>query len=50
MTWGDVGAFFAVVGVMVSCLVVAVIDVWWEQRKWDKKNRGERKLKRRKKE
>jgi len=40
LTGVDIGIFFAVVGVMVSCLVVAVIDAWWEKRKRDKKNRG----------
>jgi len=35
MTWGDIGAMFAVL--MVFSLVAGIIDTWWEQRKWDKK-------------
>jgi len=37
MTWGDVGAFFAVL-VVGSCIAVFV-DAWLEQRKWDKKTK-----------
>jgi hypothetical protein len=38
ITWGDVGAFFAVL--VVGSLVAGFVDAWLEQRKWDKKNRG----------
>lgn len=41
LTWVDIGIFFAVVAVMVGCLVVTVIDAWWEQRKRDKRIGGE---------
>ncbi|MBA7644673.1 hypothetical protein ES703_52418 [subsurface metagenome] len=37
MTWGDVGAFFAVI--VVGSFVVGFVDAWLEQRKWDKKNK-----------
>ncbi len=38
MTWGDVGAFFAVL--VVGSLVAGFVDAWLQQRKWDKKKRG----------
>lgn len=38
MTWGDIGAMFAVL--VVGSLVAGFISAWWEQRKWDK-NKGE---------
>ena len=39
MTLGDVGAFFAVI--VVGSFVAGFVDTWLEQRKWDKKKRGE---------
>ena len=42
MTWGDVGAFFAVL--VVGSLVAGFVDTWLEQRKWDKKKRDYREL------
>ena len=38
LTWGDIGTFFIVL--VVGSLVAGFVDAWWEQRKWDKKERG----------
>jgi len=35
MTWGDVGAIFAVL--VVGSFIAGFVDAWLEQRKWDKK-------------
>jgi uncharacterized membrane protein YraQ (UPF0718 family) len=37
MTWGDVGAIFAVL--VVGSFIAGAVDTWLEQRKWDKKKR-----------
>ncbi|GAI60721.1 unnamed protein product [marine sediment metagenome] len=37
-TWGDIGAFFAVL--VVGSFVAGFVAAWWEQRKWDKEKRG----------
>lgn len=37
MTWGDVGAIFAVL--VVGSLVAGLISAWWDQRKWERKKR-----------
>ena len=34
MTWGDVGALFAVL--VVGSLIAGAVDAWREQRKWNK--------------
>ena len=39
MTWGDVGAFFAVI--VVGGFIAGFVDAWLEQRKWDKKTKKE---------
>ncbi|MBA7563446.1 hypothetical protein ES708_05104 [subsurface metagenome] len=38
MTWGDVGAFFAVL--VVGSLVAGFVDTWLEQRKRARKKKG----------
>jgi hypothetical protein len=38
MTWGDVGAFFAVI--MVGSLVAGFVDAWLQQRKCARKKKG----------
>ena len=38
MTWGDVGAFFAVL--VVGSLIAGFVDAWLEQRKRNKKRNG----------
>ncbi|MBA7548268.1 hypothetical protein ES705_40719 [subsurface metagenome] len=37
ITWGDVGAFFAVL--VVGSFVAGFVDAWLEQRKWDKEHK-----------
>ncbi len=37
MTWGNVGAFFAVL--VVGSLIAGFVDTWLEQRKWHKEQR-----------
>ena len=37
LTWGDVGAFFAVL--VVGSFIAGFVDTWLEQREWDKKNK-----------
>ena len=39
LTWGDIGAFFAVL--VVVSFVAGAVDAWREQRKWDKTEGGE---------
>ncbi len=39
MTWGDVGAFFAVL--VAGSFIAGFVDAWLQQRKRDKENRGE---------
>ena len=38
LTWGDIGAFFAVL--VVVSFVAGAVDAWREQRKWDKTEGG----------
>lgn len=38
MTWGDIGAIFAVL--VLGSLVAGFVDTWWEQRKREKNKRG----------
>ncbi len=37
LTWGDVGAMFAVL--VVGSFIAGAVAAWWEDRKWDKKER-----------
>jgi len=36
MTWGDIGAFFAVL--VVGSFIAGFIETWREQRKWHKEH------------
>lgn len=38
LTWGDIGALFAVL--VVGSLIAGTIETWWEQRKRDKNRKG----------
>ena len=41
MTWGDVGACFAVI--VVGGFIAGFVETWWEQRKRDKEQNAIRK-------
>ncbi|GAI88904.1 unnamed protein product [marine sediment metagenome] len=37
-TWAQGGVLLGVL--VVVSFIAGAVDVWWTQRKWDKKNRG----------
>jgi len=38
MTWGDVGAIFAVL--VIGSFIAGAVETWWEERKWIRKGKG----------